>query len=207
MPAPKKLHGDPVVKEETIRKSIDKITSGHVDTQRRMGNTLPDVVAAQEFAKDVTRQVVVDHEERHSKFIPPRTEEQQPALPPDRLSRGDVGPDDTVIQRGVGSAEFARDGAVSGNVQRRKPRTPEDPRLRARLDVLGRLPEWHSRLMAAALEGETYAKKLGVHDEAGRMSIVADFVINVVEQSNQTLGDWRLPPTPALAKIMVSGRT
>lgn len=181
------------VSEELARKAVDKVVEACVDSQRAHGVTVPHVAAAEEFARDVVRRTIQETESKSSPSKPtPRV-----AAPPDKLSRGELGEGATPIVRTFASGQEAL-------AEREKRKAPEDPRLRARLDFLGQIPEWHERLFKVALDGEAFAKRMGIHDVPGRMSVVADFVINEAEKSNAVFGDWRLPPKVKGPLIMVA---
>jgi hypothetical protein len=175
------------VPEELARGAVDVLVEGITGDARRAGVVTPDVKAAEDFARGVVREVVTKEETKDDSFG--QKPEPPKGLPPDRLSRGEVGPDTTVINR---------------RVDLTKPRVvPGDPRLRARLDFLARDPDVEAKLVKAGLDGEVMAKRMGIHDYWDRMSIVADCVINEVEKYNHLYGDWRLPPKPKDRKIIV----
>lgn len=178
------------VPEELARGAVDLLVSGIADDCRRSGNVTPDIRSAEDFAKQIVREVVAKEE---TTTTPGKPSADRTNLPPDRISRGDVGPDTVAINRPV-------------DLNKPRPTAPEDKRLRARLDFLGKHPEWEARIIGAALDGEVMAKRMGIHDYMGRMSIVTDCVINEVDKSNFQFGDWRLPPKPKDPRIIIGAR-
>lgn len=182
------------VSEGSARRAVDAVTTALIESQKAHGAVVPNVKAAEDFAKETVREVIAKQEDGAIGVPVGKPSGLGDLLPPDKLSRGEIGPDSKVINRAIADPE--------AEILRRK--AIEDKRLRTRLNYLGTLPEWEGKLFFAALEGETFAKRLGVHDLNGRMSIVADFVINVVEDSNRFFGDWRLPSIRPLSKIIVS---
>jgi hypothetical protein len=176
-----------VVSEDLARKAVDRIVEAAVDSQRANGVPVPSAAPAIPFAQDVVQRVINEHEQGRHAPAP----QIAPSLPPDRLSRGDVGPDTQVINRPY-------------NPGQPRNKAPEDPRLRARLNFLGTMPDWEDKIIKAALEGETAAKRMGFHDWDNRMSVVADYVIAEVDKSNAIFGDWRLPPKPRDPRLIIT---
>ena len=180
----------PALDEASARAAHDAVTAAHVALQREAHVALPDARAAARFADATVERVDAEaREPAHREPLPPA-----PGLPPDHLSRGEVGADTVAVHRAVGAGE-----APVHQVP-----TVEDPRLLSRLELLDRLDDWRARLTAAMLEGERFAQAaLGYRPFANPvemvrfMAIVADHVMNVVEQSNATFGDWRAPPRRA----------
>lgn len=210
---------DPVVKETEIRTALDRVTQGAVDLQRQLGAVVPNVELAKRFARNVVEQTVKRHEDRmaHPLREPGAlsTPDPVPDQPPDRLSRGDVGEGGVAVTRRTGTATYdPLTGRFTAAIEKPKPKgAPPDPLLLERLRLLDadnetgdgkRYPEWSKKLWDAVNEGERFAIALGCTTIAERLPIVADFVINVAEQSNVTFGDWRFPKAPA-TKLIVSG--
>jgi len=183
----------PQASEERSRAAVDALVKGHLQNQIQSGVAVPSTLQAEQFAKEIVRETVRQKEE--GALEPKVPAGKKEILPPDKLSRGEVGPDSKVIDRFIGNVDQVRK-----EKERRK--AQENPRLRARLDMLGKMPEWEERLYRAALEGETFAKKLGLSG-LERYPVVADFVINEVEKSNALFGDWRLPPKIRDRRIIV----
>lgn len=199
------------VSEQTGREAVDAVTRGGVEFQKELGIPVPSATKAEEYARKIVSVQIKKHEEDQEKaeFLPKHLQPLDPSQPKSRIDRGEVGEDTQVFTRSIGTASIdASTGLFKaddphGQWRIEKPR--EDVLLRSRLDFLGTLPEWKSKLEKAAWEGEAVAKRRDhVSGLKERMSIIADHVIEVVETSNAIFGDWRNPKAPKGPKIILS---
>lgn len=196
------------VDEKTGREAIDAVLKGTVEMQKAAGMVVPDVAAAEAFARRVALEQIKKHEESEERRYLKDPSPLPVGVSKARIDRGDVGEDTSVINRPVGEAIVGRGGGPmffgkpNPNWTVTKPR--EDKLLRARLDFLAQFPDWLARIERAAMDGETVARArdhLSSHAEL--WSIVADHVIAVVEDSNRFFGDYRDPPKAVGPKIIV----
>jgi len=177
---------DPVVKEPEIRAAVDFLAKGHVETQRKIGVTVPSAAAAESFAKEAVESQVKIHEDRCRNGVP-EPKRPAPAQADDMDVRRPVG----VYDWNTRTNQFRPLGPVRG-----KQAAPVDPLLQSRMDMLLRLPEWRSRIMKTWDEGLIASNGSFVH--------ASHLVMKIVETSNNVFGDWRTPKQSA-PKIIVSG--
>ena len=201
---------DVIVKEETIRKAVDRVVSGVASTQVQAGMPLPDIAKAEMFAKEVVAKQVKVHEERMSKLLDDGTDKRAANVKPGeskaRIDRGDVGDDTVAIVRPITSREWTAPNGRAHVMGTPVQRSREQQLLLDRLNMLGQLPEWDAKLLAAAGEGDAYARRSGAPEDrlniARRSSIVTDFMMKVVEESNAVFGDY-LNPAAVPRKIIL----
>jgi len=182
------------VSEETGRQAVARAVAG-VAEQQRIAGRLPDTRAAEAFVRPIVEQTIKKHEERAVRdWLTPKSyarddsAQVKPGESKARLDRGDVGENTTVISRPI---DWKRKQA------QKRPKNSEDRKLLERMELLEIFPEWRNRLLKAAADGEMAAINSGSpqdrQDMKRRMSIVADHMLKVVEQSNNVFGDYLNP--------------
>lgn len=198
------------VDDKTGREAIDLVTKGHVDMQRQLGVAVPSHIFAEIFARAVVEKQVREHCERSEHPTAQslgHLEDKDPTQAKSAIDRGEVGENTTVINRAVGTADFhaGRMKTLDPNHPMRVEKPSEDRLLRSRLDFLVTLPDWKEKIDKAKLEGEAMAKarlrRGAISSLKEVMSIIADYVIAVAEQSNNVFGDYRHPRSTPSAPL------
>jgi hypothetical protein len=175
------------VSEETARRAVEQLVGGATKDQAAAGQ-IPSPSTFEGLARKIVADTVARHEDGSNQAAP-----HAETSAPDRLSRGEVGPDTVAITRYAGTEA---DGITRLADQAVAP----DTFLQARLYRLSQYPDWFGRLYRAHLEGQAVARRLGATTALAVNSIVADFVIDVATQSATApchkcgglLGDWRM---------------
>lgn len=169
---------DAIVKEDDARYAIDRLTEGHVETQRDMGITMPDVAAAERFAQDAVGRQIKVHEERFKDGVPAPIErdDEVPEEGP-----GHVGS----FRWNTATNQFTPIGDINPRLLEKTQQTAKgDPLLAARMEMLMQDMGWRAKIMRAWDDGL---------NQTGNFSGASDRVMAVVEASNNVFGDWRTP--------------
>jgi hypothetical protein len=186
-----------VVSEQTGRQALDHVVKLIVDTQKQLG-VEPSQSKAEAFAKPLVLEQFRRHEEAQRRAplvdkdgVDARGSTAKSGQAKDRIGRGEVGDYQAVLRR----------PDWDGRQAQKKPADKEDRLVLSRCNLLGQFPEWRDRLMKAAFDGECAAMMSGSpHDRQDwkrRQSIIGDFMMRVIEQSNAVFGDYRNPKAKA----------
>jgi hypothetical protein len=199
------------VPEALGRLAHDRAVSGLADQSRAVGQ-LPDLQRLTDFARPLVDQQIRKHEETVP-VLPAkkpvtndgwdtRGQDAKPGEDKALLGRGIAGEGRTVVRRPVGWKERQK---------RQRPTSLEDALLRKRLALLSKFPEWSDKLLKAGHDGECQAMKSGSPlertDWGRRKTVINDYMMRVVEQSNAVFGDYRNPkakPSPII--VMAASR-
>ena len=181
-------HPEPVVSEATGRKALATVIGNFTTTQKQLG-AVPSAAQAEAYCKPIVEETIKKHEEREARriLLPHEVKTPSPRTGPSkaRIDRGEVGPYQVVANETPGWKEKQR-AAKKANAE---------PLLRKRLEMLEIFPEWKNRLLKAAFDGDVAAMNSGCPEDRTnvhrRWSIITDFAMRVVEDSNRIFGDFR----------------
>lgn len=213
---------DAIVKEETGRLAIDRLVGGITEDARRTGR-VPNVQAAEDFARPIVEKQIKLHEARHRNGVPdaaPKTAALAPTV------ETEVSPGVVAKSRHMGA--FSWDPNTGGAIAPMGKLHPklakkiadakrldqsadarEQVQLRKRLDLLRGYPEWDKKLVDAYFLGCGLATKQLL--EQGKYTITevetlsngcaeevrsigTDHAMKIVEDSCRVFGDWKTAP-------------
>lgn len=187
---------DPIVSEETGRAAIDRVAQGIRETQIAAGVPIPD--GGVDWAREVVRDTVRKHEERMAKGGHDPRPEPPPGESPSRITRGDVGPNASPLERGL-------EQSARGRQHLRPQQVPlEIALLEGRLELLryfpcepgctgpatdaGHVHPWQDRLFRAVDDALVFTRRDGWTDDDPRtLQRICDAMLKVVELSGAPL--------------------
>jgi hypothetical protein len=209
---------DTLVSEATAREAIDRVTAGVVETQRAAGVPIPGGRAVEDWVRPVVERQIRIHEDACRNGLPspaPRRTTESPS----RITRGDVGPGVSVIDRDLSESPRGR------RHLRPVAHDLEDQLLLGRLQLLRYWPcaigcvadaedhghhhAWQDRLIACGDEARAIALRNGFVDDFDQVSTLRQkLMLDVVALSGAPismgglgLGDYKAPVTRAFVRL------
>jgi hypothetical protein len=218
---------DAVVREQEARASVEELTKGLSDDAHHNG-ILPPIAEIERFAKDVTREQIAIHEDRFRHGVPDAKVVARGQGTGSTIDRGAFSDDFgtvTKVERAFDSKRHAAKAKTIPLAEAFEARlvdmriahllsyvTPEGRTVRhpSGPGDKERHPEWAARIRKAYSETLAMSKNLDLPKREAE-SNAADAVLQVLEASNATFGDWRHPKGPDgkplyfVAKVMTNG--